>query len=332
MSNVSLWKLTALAAVLALVSCRGGDGPAKAPGPEGAAQPKATRGPTPEPALVDDFRTLDRDRWVVTKLNDFEQVSVDLVPDPKEPGDKMLRFQMSTMKTDPSTVKFVGVAHPKPLDLSTPVRIAVDFDWGDQTNGSYLTLGLFLSPEWTTGAVTRTMDWLGFRLVGVPPGKQVRQEIMRRNYGNLQEVERFGWPDKKDFARLGRVRLELELDGRRLVARMDGAEIFRTEDAGIRFDKAYLYVEASSHSNYPVRNLYVDEIEIAGKILDEPAVAPGRSAAAKPTNRDPAAGGAPEQSEGGGEKPATGARPSAGGKKETAPARPVGSGQDLHAR
>ena len=53
-------------------------------------------------------------------------------------------------------------------------RIAVELDWNDQPNGSYLSAGLILAPEPTEANPSRGRSWLKVEYVGVPPGRNAR--------------------------------------------------------------------------------------------------------------------------------------------------------------
>lgn len=240
-----------------------------------AAEVPAQEGPRSMPEiLVEDFRQgpLDPRRWVPTRLNDFQASSLEVMPDPQEPGDGRLRFRAATIGTRHHTVKYLGVAHPRPIDLRHPVEIEIEIDWAHQSNGSYLTLGFYLSPKWSAATASRHKDWLSFRFVGIPPGKTARAELMRRTHGNLQVVERFGWPKVKSGRDLGRATVTLSLDGRSLSLSIDGKEQFSTPDAGFRFDRAYLFLEMSTHSNYPRRELFIDRVKCAARFFDESAI------------------------------------------------------------
>lgn len=273
-----------------------------APTPTAAAptstEPGATAGaastpaPTPAPKVeeyVEEFsaEVLDPQRWQATRLNDFQEARWDLQPDPEEPGDGRLRLRAATLNTRDATVKHMGVVLTRPLDLRSPVDVQVDLDWAHQRNGSYLALAAYLAPAFDRTSVTQTPDWLGVRVVGEPPGQTARLEVMRRSHGNLAALERFGWPGTKPGRDMGRVRLELHLDGRAARLNVDGKERFSTPDAGHRYEQAFLYLELTSHSNYPGRDVFVDRVAIRAAFGDQPTTAAPLPGAPPPAQRPP---------------------------------------------
>jgi len=209
----------------------------------------------------------DPARWAVTSHNDFQESAVDVVADPRQPGDSRLRLMAATLGTDDDTVKQLGVALRQLIDLRQPATITVDLDWAHQANGSYLTQEITLCPTWTTENPLDAPDWLAFRFVGVPPGNTARPEVMRSGAGNLQVVERFGWPEVKPGRELGLARVTLELEGRALRLLVDGEQLAVVADAGFRFDQAHLYLQLSTHSNYTRRELFFDRVEVRGSLL-----------------------------------------------------------------
>jgi len=231
-------------------------------------QPVTAPAVTP-PLILEEFARpgpLLPERWVETRHNDFAEAAVEVVADPLDSGDGRLRLSAATIGTDDRTVKRLGVVHPRPFDLTQPLTITVDLDWNRQVNGSYLSWQRLLSPTFTTANPEESPDWLAFNLVGVPPGQTARPELLRKNYGNLQEVDRFGWPGIRPGREMGRERVTLALTGRALRLALNGKELTAKEDAGFRFDKAYLYLQMTTHSNYPRRELFVDRVEVRGSL------------------------------------------------------------------
>ncbi|MFA4837352.1 MAG: hypothetical protein WC749_14955 [Dehalococcoidia bacterium] len=214
----------------------------------------------------DDFESgfLDLSRWQVTRENDFAQSIVDVRDvDPSEGKDHRLRLGANTIGTDDATVKFHGVRSLGEIDFSAGRVISFDLDWNNQQNGSYLTAGIFLSPVSTdTNPAART-DWISLEYIGVPPGQNARFQIARMRTGNLQLLFTEGWPEQQRTGRkIGNQHLELAIDSRGLKVIENGEDIFSTEYHGLVFTQAYIYFQMSSHSNYPAREVYFDNISI----------------------------------------------------------------------
>jgi len=99
-------------------------------------------------------------------------------------------------------------------------------DDGRHGNGCYLTAPLYLCPAVTTGNLGNEKDWLKFEYVGVPPGRNARGVIATKIAGVVMYTYTEGWPEQRT--------------GRHIA-----------------------YQRMSSHSNYPARELYFDNIVIA---------------------------------------------------------------------
>lgn len=292
--------LLAAALLASLPGCRGCSG-----APEGKALPAGSPGTTggsaastlePDRAvLVEEFAVPgppDPARWALTRQHDFEEAVVEQVADPLQPGDGRLRLAAATIGTLDSTVKYQGLVLRQPIDLTQPLDLEVELDWAHQANGCYLTQEITLSPTWTTENPLDAKEWLSFRFVGLPPGDKARPEVMRTNNGNLQVVERFGWPEVKPGRDLGRTTVRLQLEGRALRASIDGKQVLAVEDCGIRFDRAYLYLQMSSHSNYTRRVLFFDRVALQGKLLPAAEPQPAAPSAAQPQPAAPPAAAA----------------------------------------
>ena len=214
--------------------------------------------------FFDDFQRgkLSPDRWKPTRQNDFRKSVVD-VTDVGE-GDFRLRMTAETTGTRDDTVKFHGVRSLKKVVFAEGKKISLDLDWNDQANGCYLTAGLYLCPTVTDTNPRDEPDWIKFEYVGVPPGRNARFQVVTKNRGNLKFLFREGWPDRQRTGRkITLQQLELLIDGKGLIVIENNREIFRTEDHGIRFPGAFLYLQMSSHSNYPARTIYFDNIRIS---------------------------------------------------------------------
>lgn len=60
--------------------------------------------------------------------------------------------------------------------------------------------------------------------------------------------------------------MELIIDRKGLKVTENGKELFSTQDHGIDFTQAYLYLQMSSHSNYPAKEIYFDNITVSSAL------------------------------------------------------------------
>jgi hypothetical protein len=211
-----------------------------------------------QPANVvfrDDFSApqLEASKWVHTVSNDFQTELVDVL-------DGRLRMAAATIGTDDRTVKFHGVRTVKPVvDLTKPVEISFDLDWNNQSNGCYMTAGLYLCP---TAADNPEAEKSSLRVEywGVWPGKNARCIIATKTNGNLKFLLTEDWLDKGSGRHLTSPRLRVTLQGNKLTVTEDDKPIFKTTDLHLDFTQAYLYLQHSSHSNYPRREVFFDNV------------------------------------------------------------------------
>lgn len=212
----------------------------------------------PSPVLEDDFDqgSLAEDWWVRTAFNDFETEVVDVT------GGR-LRLACSTIGTDDSTVKYHGVRTAEPV-VSTAHTAVVEctLDWNSPPNGCYMQAGLYLSPEASDCPVTLD-DRLEFVYIGVPPGQTARGWLTLRQDG-LQPRVLYdeGWPQDRTGRSIGVQRLTLEISPTRLVLWENGEVLLEAHDSALGWEQAYLYLQQSSHSNYPLRTVFFDEVRV----------------------------------------------------------------------
>jgi hypothetical protein len=196
-------------------------------------------------------------RWEPTSEGDFEEMAADF-------AGTRLRLHAATRRTRTDTVKFLGVRLRDPVRLTAGARIAVDLDWNGQANGSGLTAGLVLSPVKTSGNPFLLPETLAVEYIGVPPGKNARRVIGRRQGSHHRHLDSEGWPDRNLEGRpIGVLRLEIRMgtDG---VFRVfeNGVEAYVSEPNTLGFDEAYVYLQMSSRANYPPREVFFDRIEV----------------------------------------------------------------------
>jgi hypothetical protein len=212
--------------------------------------------------------SLDSSRWEVTVDGDFAEVVVDVYDvNPGEDHDYRLRLRADTIGTsDP--LKFLGVRSKNKVDLSDGKTIALDLDWNDQTNGCYLTASLYLCPVISDNPKNED-NWLKFEYTGVPPGRNVRTNIWQKVDGVTKELLTDWGPRDEQDRPIGRLleagsqRVELLLEENSLRVFENSKEILQLSDYELGFTTSYIYLQMSSGTNYPSREVYFDNITVA---------------------------------------------------------------------
>jgi len=200
---------------------------------------------------------LDGRFWRVTRQNDFQESTIDLV-------DGRLRLRAATIGTKDDTVKYHGVRTVRPLRLSQPLEISFELDWNNQRNGCYLTAGICLCPTATDGNPEAEKDWFKFQYIGVPPGQNARAWVSMRTHGGERILYDEGWPEKQRTGRrVGRQTVKIRWQGDTLSLLENDQVLWETPWPCFGFPQAYLYLQMSSHSNYPPREVFFDNISVA---------------------------------------------------------------------
>jgi hypothetical protein len=196
-------------------------------------------------------------KWAATREGDFSDALTDVL-------DGRLRVRVGTMGTRDDTVKHLGIRSTgQVVDFATPVEIAAEIDWNDQANGCYLQASLFFCPTATDTTASSEPDWLEFEYVGVPPGRNARAVVARRSGGQLRMLFTEGWPDKQRTGRpIGRQQVVLRLGPETAEVSENGKLLCGPVAHGCAFRQAFLYVEVCSHSNYPPRTIFFDNIAV----------------------------------------------------------------------
>ena len=165
-----------------------------------------------EAVLYDMFDSgqLDLSRWTITSQNDFRESIVD-VYDVGE-MDYRLRLSGNTLGTDDSTVKFHGVMWNNPVSFIDENCVSFELDWNNQTNGSYLTAGMYISDKVTDENPRDLENWLRVQYVGVPPGKNARLLITGVSNGVSTIFHNEGWPQNRTGRKIGNMRIDLTID------------------------------------------------------------------------------------------------------------------------
>ena len=203
-----------------------------------------------------DGQCLDEKVWRVTRKHDFQDWKVEVA------GGR-LRLLAATIGTRPETVKWLGVCTRQAVvDLSRPIEVEFELDWNRQRNGCYLTAGLYLCPT-SSDAPKEESDWLKVEYIGVPPGRNGRCELASRVAGRLHLLYTEGWPVEQRTGRpIGVQKVKLTIRDGGLALRENGRLLFELPRLALGFKKAYLYLQMSSHSNYPPRAVFFDNVVV----------------------------------------------------------------------
>ena len=223
--------------------------------------------------LYDDFEggELVSAQWQVTSSGDFSDIAVDVTDtDESENIDFQLRMRAGTLNTT-SQMKYLGIRSAEMIDISNDIVITFDLDWNNQANGCYLGAGLYLCPFDSDNPKVED-DWIKFEYVGVPPGKNVRINIWKSVNGSPQEIFTDWGPRDAQGKPLGlplgqsshTIRIELDPDA--LAVWQDDTEIIPPTKHNLQFTEAYLYLQMSSGTNYPPREVYFDNVLIQSVI------------------------------------------------------------------
>jgi len=219
--------------------------------------PAPTPPSSPAPLLADEFSgvELDSSRWVICSEGDFKEKAVDV-------REGRLRLRCGTVGTDDKTVKYLGVRSAAAYSLGPGTRVAADLDWNRQFNGCYLSAAIILAPAATGGNPLSGSDWVRIEYVGVPPGKNGRLMVVSRTAGRERYLFLEGWPEKNREGRplaVQKAELVLKAGGGFEVVE-NGQPVYTCDEPVIGFKNAYLYLQMSSHSNYPPRELFFDNV------------------------------------------------------------------------
>lgn len=212
----------------------------------------------PENVLFEDFESgeLDLTRWTITSQNDFEESIVDVYEVGEE--DNRLRLSANTLGTDDSTVKFHGVMWNNPVTFLDENTISFEIDWNNQTNGSYLTAGMYLTDRVTDENPRDIENWLRIQYLGVPPGKNSRLLITEVTNGVSTIFYDEDWPQNRTGRKIGKMNIELTLDETSYSVSENGKTLIENIPHKLSFTTGYVYFQMSSHSNYSPRVIYFD--------------------------------------------------------------------------
>jgi hypothetical protein len=195
---------------------------------------------------------------VVTAEGDFREHTVDVVPDGR------LRLRADTLGTRDDTVKFLGARSRQAFPLDDGLCVAATLDWNEQRNGSYLSAALVLAEEETAGnPMNGRSSWVAVEFVGVPPGRNARRIVSESSEGRRVTLENEGWPRKNREGReIGVVRMVIKMRRQGLEVWENGVRRYASRSFEAPFARAFLHLQISSHSNYPAREIYFDDVHV----------------------------------------------------------------------
>ncbi|MGB7001741.1 MAG: hypothetical protein WBE22_06985 [Halobacteriota archaeon] len=126
----------------------------------------------------------------------------------------------NTIGTYDATVKFHVVRSVEKVNFCDEKEISFALDWNNQSNGCYLTASIYFCPT-------------------------------------VMYLYTEGWPEQRTGRYIAYQRIKIVLDNKSLKIVENGKEIYCTPSHGLEFTAAYLYLQMSSHSNYPAREIYL---------------------------------------------------------------------------
>lgn len=199
--------------------------------------------------------------WQITREGDYKDSIVDVYDvNSSENVDYRLRLGLNTIGTRDENVKFLGVRSVEKTNVSNGTEISFDLDWNNQSNGCYLSGSFYLCPTVTGGNPENENNWLKFEYIGVPPGQNARCEIASKMDGNKRLLYTDGWPEKRTGRQIADQHIKIIFDNKSFKVLENGGELNASTLNDLNFNSAYIYLQMSSHSNYPMREIYFDNI------------------------------------------------------------------------
>jgi hypothetical protein len=224
----------------------------------------AERPPCLELAETFETRSVNPERWLFTSAPAFHEKRQDVVRRGRgRDADYELRLAADTRGVGGAVVSRVGVVHPRPIDLRVPHEIDLQLDWNAQGDDRDVRAGAYLAPVLTWESPESQADWLKFEYVGVPPGGTARAVLAVRREGRVEELATEGWPGRRPAGRLlGHQALRIALGGGALRIQENGALWHEAAALGLPFPSAYLYLQMSTRSDRPLREVFFDDVVI----------------------------------------------------------------------
>jgi hypothetical protein len=206
---------------------------------------------------------LNHESWEITRQGDFRISMIDIFDvGPEAKRDYRLRLRADTINTRDDTVKYHGVRCRYQIDFTISKRISVDLDWNNQANGCYLTAAIYICPTITSRNPQDEENWLRFEYIGVPPGENARCAISTKINNRVRHLYTEGWPENRQGRFIAYQKIDIFIDDQGFEILENGKNLYGLKPHGLDFSSGYLYLQMSSHSNYPAREIYFDNIII----------------------------------------------------------------------
>lgn len=204
------------------------------------------------------------DQWLFTSANEFRQRRQEVVRRALGGAiEHQLRLGGDTHGTDEATVKYVGIVHPRPLDLraAREVDVEVQVDWNAQGGSTGVSAGVYLVPVLTWETPEREPDWLKFEYEGVGPHADPRAVLALRRQGHVKVIAAEGASTSRPRRRrTGPQAVRMALTGRGLRVFENGVLWHESADLELPFRSAYLYLQMSSRGNEGIGEVFFDDI------------------------------------------------------------------------
>lgn len=166
---------------------------------------------------------------------------------------------MDTRGTSDATVKVLGLRTAVSARGCQAVRLAATLDWNDQANGSYLGAAIVLAPSATDADPEALENFVRIEYIGVPPGQNARLLVREKVAGRTRTLQDEGWPKmNRSGRRIDKRRLTFSRTPTVVEIRDDSTVVARA--AGFEAPVLYWYLLVTSHSNYPMREIFFDRI------------------------------------------------------------------------
>ena len=218
-----------------------------------------------ENLLHDDFESghINTAIWQITIDGDFKLIAVDVIDvDTSDSSDHRLRLQANTLYTS-TPLKYLGVRTKEAIDLTKPKDIICEIDWNEQKNGSYLAAAIYLCPRKSNNP-RKESDWFVFEYTGVPPGRNLRTNVRISTGGSIKNLYEDWGPRDENNRPLGRPagntphKVRIAVSKERIRVMENGVELLSSTNHQFNVDQLYVYLQMSTGTNYPSREIYFD--------------------------------------------------------------------------
>jgi hypothetical protein len=216
-------------------------------------------------AVAEDFEggDLNPERWQFTSAHGRASRHQVVRRDRNGSVNHELRLAADISGTSSGAVGFVGVVHPRPLDLRRRQDIEVEIDVSEPGHTNGLRAGVYLAPVLTWEPPERGSDWFKFEYVDEAMGTGVQGVLAARRGGRLTIV---GTPARPAPPRpnrgMSRRAVRIRLEGRRVRVFEDGALWQESADLELPFSSAYLYLQMSARGPDQRGEVFFDDLVV----------------------------------------------------------------------